>query len=49
MRIGEALSRRADLQQRIAQIGARLQASAVVQEGDSRPRTRRACWSSSTS
>ena len=37
MRIGEALSRRADLQKRIAQIGSRLQASAVVQEGDSPP------------
>lgn len=37
MRIGEALSRRADLQKRIAQIGPRLQASAVVQEGDSPP------------
>jgi hypothetical protein len=37
MRIGEALSRRADLQKRIAQIGPRVQASAVVQEGDSPP------------
>lgn len=37
MRIGEALSRRADLQKRIAQIGARLKASAVVQEGDAPP------------
>ena len=37
MKIGEALARRADLQKRIAQIGARLQASAVVQEGDSPP------------
>ena len=37
MRIGEALSRRADLQKRIAQIGPRLQASAVVQEGGAPP------------
>jgi hypothetical protein len=37
MRIGEALSKRADVQKRIAQIGARLQASAVVQEGDAPP------------
>jgi hypothetical protein len=37
VRIGEALARRADLQKRIVQIGARLQASAVVQEGDSPP------------
>jgi hypothetical protein len=37
VRVGEALTRRADLQTRIAQIGARLQASAVVQEGDSPP------------
>jgi hypothetical protein len=37
VRIGEALSKRADVQKRIAQLGARLQASAVVQEGDSPP------------
>ncbi len=37
MRLGEALTLRADVQKRIAQIGARLQASAVVQEGDSPP------------
>lgn len=33
MKLGEALSRRADLQRRLAQLGARLRASAVVQEG----------------
>lgn len=37
MRLGEALGRRADLQKRIAQIGSRLQASALVQEGDQPP------------
>jgi uncharacterized protein DUF6847 len=37
MRLGEALSRRADLQKRIAQLTGRLQASAVVQEGDAPP------------
>jgi hypothetical protein len=37
MRIGEALAQRADIQKRIAQIGARLRASAVVQEGDTPP------------
>jgi hypothetical protein len=37
VRIGEALSRRGDVQKRIAQLGSRLQASAVVQEGDSPP------------
>lgn len=37
MRLGEALTRRADLQKRIAQLTARLQASAVVQEGDAPP------------
>lgn len=37
MKLGEALSNRADLQKRIAQLAARLQASAVVQEGDTPP------------
>lgn len=37
MRLGEALTRRADLQKRIAQLTGRLQASAVVQEGDVPP------------
>ncbi len=37
MRLGEALTLRADVQKRIAQIGSRLQHSAVVQEGDSPP------------
>jgi hypothetical protein len=37
MRLGEALARRADLQKRIAQLTGRLQASAVVQEGDAPP------------
>ena len=37
MRIGEALTRRADLQRRAAQLGERLRASAVVQEGDKPP------------
>jgi uncharacterized protein DUF6847 len=37
MRIGEALSKRADIQKRIAQLGPRLQSSAVVQEGDTPP------------
>jgi hypothetical protein len=37
MRLGEALTRRADLQKRIAQLTGRLQASAVVQEGDAPP------------
>jgi hypothetical protein len=37
MKLGEALALRADLQKRIAQLGGRLQASAVVQEGDTPP------------
>src|SRR5262249_46862723 len=37
MRLGEALARRSDLQKRIAQLTGRLQASAVVQEGDVPP------------
>lgn len=37
MRLGEALTNRADLQKRIAQLGSRLQASGVVQEGDVPP------------
>ena len=37
VRIGEALSKRADAQKRIAQLGARLESSAVVQEGDTPP------------
>jgi len=37
MRLGEALARRSDLQKRIAQLTGRLQASAVVQEGDAPP------------
>jgi type II secretory pathway component PulJ len=37
VKLGEALTRRADLQKRIAQLGARLQASGVVQEGDTPP------------
>ncbi|MGI8623789.1 MAG: DIP1984 family protein [Solirubrobacteraceae bacterium] len=37
MRLGEALTTRADLQKRIAQLPARLQASAVAQEGDRPP------------
>jgi hypothetical protein len=37
MRLGEALTQRADLQKRIAQLTGRLQASAVVQEGDTPP------------
>jgi hypothetical protein len=37
MRLGEALARRSDLQKRIAQLTGRLQASVVVQEGDSPP------------
>ena len=37
MRLGEALTIRADLQKRIAQLGARLKASSVVQEGDAPP------------
>jgi hypothetical protein len=37
MRIGEALTRRAELQRRAAQLGERLRASAVVQEGDKPP------------
>jgi hypothetical protein len=37
MRLGEALTKRADLQKRIAQLTGRLQASAVVQEGDTPP------------
>lgn len=37
MKLGEALTARADLQKRIAQLTGRLQASAVVQEGDEPP------------
>jgi len=37
MRLGEALTKRADLQKRIAQLTGRLQASAIVQEGDVPP------------
>jgi hypothetical protein len=37
VKLGEALGIRADLQKRIAQIPGRLQASAIVQEGDSPP------------
>src|SRR5690349_21118346 len=37
MKLGEALTIRADLQKRIAQLGSRLQASGVVQEGDTPP------------
>jgi len=37
MKLGDALTRRADLQKRIAQLTGRLQASAVVQEGDVPP------------
>lgn len=37
MKLGEALAIRSDLQKRIAQIASRLQASAVVQEGDTPP------------
>jgi hypothetical protein len=37
MKLGEALSRRADLQARIHQLVTRLPASAVVQEGDEPP------------
>jgi hypothetical protein len=37
MKLGEALAIRSDLQKRIAQMGGRLQASAVVQEGDQPP------------
>ena len=37
MKLGEALTNRADLQKRIAQLAGRLQASAVVQEGDTPP------------
>ncbi len=37
MKVGEALTLRADLQKRIAQLTGRLQASAVVQEGDTPP------------
>lgn len=37
MRLGEALTNRADLQKRIAQLAGRLQASVVVQEGDTPP------------
>ena len=37
MRLGEALTKRADLQKRIAQLTGRIQASAVVQEGDAPP------------
>lgn len=37
MKLGEALASRADLQKRIAQLAPRLQASAVVQEGDTPP------------
>ncbi len=37
MRLGDALSQRADLQRRIAQLAGRLRASVVVQEGDLPP------------
>lgn len=37
MKLGEGLTIRSDLQKRIAQLANRLQASAVVQEGDSPP------------
>jgi len=37
MIVGEALTRRADLQKRVGQIQDRLQASALVQEGDEPP------------
>jgi hypothetical protein len=37
MKLGEALAIRSDLQKRIAQLTSRLQASVVVQEGDSPP------------
>ena len=37
MKLGEGLAIRSDLQKRIAQIASRLQASAVVQEGDKPP------------
>jgi hypothetical protein len=49
MTLGEALTNRADLQKRIAQLASRLQASGVVQEATPRPRTRRSCsqsWAS---
>jgi hypothetical protein len=38
VKLGEALTLRADVQKRIAQLGGRLQASAVVQEGDKPPK-----------
>jgi hypothetical protein len=37
VKLGEALAQRSDLQKRIAQLAGRLQASAMVQEGDSPP------------
>jgi hypothetical protein len=37
MKLGEALTNRADLQKRIAQLAGRLHASSVVQEGDTPP------------
>ena len=37
MTLGEALTKRADVQKRIAQLTSRLQASGVVQEGDTPP------------
>ena len=37
MRLGEALARRSDVQKRLAQLGDRLRASAVVQEGSAPP------------
>jgi len=37
VKLGEALTMRADLQKRIAQLTGRIQASAVVQEGDTPP------------
>jgi hypothetical protein len=49
MTLGEALTNRADLQKRIAQLASRLQASGVVQEGDAPPEARRSCsqsWAS---
>ncbi len=37
MKLGEALAQRSDLQKRLAQLGVRLRASAVVQEGAEPP------------
>ena len=41
VKLGEALARRSDLQKRLAQQGARLRASAVVQEGSEPPESPR--------